>query len=255
MASVPVLGPSGLSGVITVFRAEHGAPERDELALVTVYAGYVASAIERDRLLDQVTTRNRVLETIREMLETLAGPVAVGEGLSIAIQSLRRGLQAHEVALITQPAGPACPLARLRRPGSAPTGRRPPRRCATSPRPRWPARRSTGWPGNCKAAAGPCAGGGVRGGRRSHRAAGHLARVPPTKEETALLEDAAHSLLAGAGTGGGAAYAHEEAAALRRSRELQRGFLSRLSHELRTPLTAIRGYAVQPDAARRDLGP
>ena len=60
--SVPVLGPSGLSGVITVFRAEHGAPERDELALVTVYAGYAASAIERDRLLDQVTTRNRVLE-------------------------------------------------------------------------------------------------------------------------------------------------------------------------------------------------
>src|SRR5262249_37362866 len=103
--SVPVLGPSGLSGVITVFRAEHGAPQRDELALATVYAGYAASAIERDRLLDQVTTRNRVLETIREMLETLAGPVTVGEGLSIAVQSLRRGLQADEVALITQPAG------------------------------------------------------------------------------------------------------------------------------------------------------
>jgi signal transduction histidine kinase len=37
---------------------------------------------------------------------------------------------------------------------------------------------------------------------------------------------------------------------LRRSQELQRGFLSRLSHELRTPLTAIRGYAsslLQPD--------
>jgi signal transduction histidine kinase len=34
-----------------------------------------------------------------------------------------------------------------------------------------------------------------------------------------------------------------EAEALRRSRELQRQFLSRLSHELRTPLTAIRGYA------------
>ena len=44
--------------------------------------------------------------------------------------------------------------------------------------------------------------------------------------------------------------AHQEALALRRSRELQRGFLSRLSHELRTPLTAIRGYAsslLQPD--------
>jgi signal transduction histidine kinase/ABC-type multidrug transport system ATPase subunit len=37
--------------------------------------------------------------------------------------------------------------------------------------------------------------------------------------------------------------AQREAGALRRSRELQQEFLSRLSHELRTPLTAIRGYA------------
>jgi signal transduction histidine kinase len=74
-------------------------------------------------------------------------------------------------------------------------------------------------------------------------------RVPPTKEETALLEDAAHSLRL-ALEREEAARAHQEAAALRRSRELQRGFLSRLSHELRTPLTAIRGYAsslMQPD--------
>jgi signal transduction histidine kinase len=44
----------------------------------------------------------------------------------------------------------------------------------------------------------------------------------------------------------------QETAALRRSRELQRGFLSRLSHELRTPLTAIKGYAsslLQPDVS------
>jgi signal transduction histidine kinase len=37
--------------------------------------------------------------------------------------------------------------------------------------------------------------------------------------------------------------AHQQTAALRRSHQLQRDFLSRLSHELRTPLTAIRGYA------------
>jgi len=34
----------------------------------------------------------------------------------------------------------------------------------------------------------------------------------------------------------------QEAITLRRSQELQRGFLGRLSHELRTPLTAIRGW-------------
>src|SRR6202000_243052 len=101
--SVPVLGPDGASAVITVFRVAAGGPKRDELDLLTLYTGYAASTIERDRLLDQVTARNRVLETIREMLETLAGPVTVQEGLSIAVQSLRRGLQAPEGAPITPP--------------------------------------------------------------------------------------------------------------------------------------------------------
>src|SRR6185437_13154372 len=54
----------------------------------------------------------------------------------------------------------------------------------------------------------------------------------------ALLEDAAHSLRL-ALEREEAWVAHQEALALRRSQELQRGFLSRLSHELRTPLTAI----------------
>jgi signal transduction histidine kinase len=70
-----------------------------------------------------------------------------------------------------------------------------------------------------------------------------------TEEETALIENAAHSLRL-ALEREEAGLAHQEAVALRRSRELQREFLSRLSHELRTPLTAIRGYAsslMQPD--------
>jgi signal transduction histidine kinase/ABC-type branched-subunit amino acid transport system ATPase component len=247
--SVPVLGAGGPSGVITVFRPVHGAPMREELDLVTVYAGYAASAIERDRLLDQVTTRNRVLETIREMLETLAGPVPVSEGLAIAIQSLRRGLQAEEVALITQPAG------------------QPPRwRACAGPFGADPSSATASLRDlskNALASVDPDGVARVLRSSRRHRvravafvAAGGptvlLAtwrRVPPTKEETALMEDAAHSLRL-ALEREEAAHAHQEAAALRRSRELQRGFLSRLSHELRTPLTAIRGYAsslMQPD--------
>jgi signal transduction histidine kinase len=72
---------------------------------------------------------------------------------------------------------------------------------------------------------------------------------PHTADATTLMEDAAHSLRL-ALEREEAGIAHQEAAALRRSQELQRGFLSRLSHELRTPLTAIRGYAsslMQPD--------
>jgi signal transduction histidine kinase/ABC-type multidrug transport system ATPase subunit len=247
--SVPVLGPSGLSGVITVFRAEHGAPERDELDLITVYAGYAASAIERDRLLDQVTTRNRVLETIREMLETLAGPVPVGEGLSIAVQSLRRGLQAHEVALITQPAGQPARWRAFAGPlGTDGSSVTPPMRdmaetALASTLPDGVARQLRSSRRHRVRAVAFVAAGGPTVLLASWR------RVPPTKEETALLEDAAHSLRL-ALEREEAAHANQEAAALRRSRELQRGFLSRLSHELRTPLTAIRGYAsslMQPD--------
>ncbi len=87
--SVPVLGPGGLLGVITVFRAMPGRPRRDDLDLAALYAGYAASAIERDRLLDEVTARNRLLETIREMLQTLAGPVPVEAALRIALQALQ----------------------------------------------------------------------------------------------------------------------------------------------------------------------
>jgi signal transduction histidine kinase/ABC-type multidrug transport system ATPase subunit len=247
--SVPVLGPGGLSGVITVFRVEHGAPERDELALVTVYAGYAASAIERDRLLDQVTTRNRVLETIREMLETLAGPVPVGEGLSIAASSLRRGLQAHEVALITQPAGRPARWRAFAGPlGTDPSSATPPMRdigeiALNSALPDGVARQLASSRRHRVRAVAFVAAGGPTVLLATWR------RVPPTKEETALLEDAAHSLRL-ALEREEAGHAHQEAAALRRSRELQRGFLSRLSHELRTPLTAIRGYAsslMQPD--------
>jgi len=254
--SVPVLGPSGLSGVITVFRAQYGAPQRDELALVNVYAGYAASAIERDRLLDQVTTRNRVLETIREMLETLAGPVTVAEGLVIAVQSLRRGLQAEEVALLTQPAGQPNQQNQQNQQASW--------RAYAGPQGTDSA--TTALTEMAQDALSSALPDGVArelhiSRRRRVRAVAFLTaggrtvllaswrRVPPTREETSLMEDAAHSLRL-ALEREEAGHAHQEAAALRRSRELQRGFLSRLSHELRTPLTAIRGYAsslMQPD--------
>jgi signal transduction histidine kinase/ABC-type multidrug transport system ATPase subunit len=237
--SVPVLGPGGLVGVITVLRGIAGRPTRDDLDLVTLYAGYAASAIERDRLLEEVTSRNRVLETIREILETLAGPLPVADGLSVALQSLRRGLQAAEVGLVTQLPGQAL------------------RRRATAGR-----AGSGASPGLLDAAASVLGAGrhddvavqreDADGGRLltvTFAAPGSGAALvaswpdsPPPADAKALLEDAAHSLRL-ALEREEAWVAHQEALALRRSQELQRGFLSRLSHELRTPLTAIRGYA------------
>jgi signal transduction histidine kinase/ABC-type multidrug transport system ATPase subunit len=238
--ALPVLGPDGVSAVITVFRRESAPPGRDDQDLLTLYAGYAASAIERDRLLDQVTARNRVLETTREMLETLAGPVPVGEGLGIALGFLRRGLQADEVVLLSRLSDGE--LSRRAHDGS-------------DPGPISYALR--------EAATRVLAEGGRDGSARTLRGELGLDRViavpfnapaGPTvllaawtdlrrgDDERALVENAAHTLRL-ALEREEAGLAHQEAAALRRSRELQRGFLSRLSHELRTPLTAIRGYA------------
>jgi signal transduction histidine kinase/ABC-type multidrug transport system ATPase subunit len=246
--SVPVMGPGGLLGVITVLRAMTGMPQRDDLDLVTLYAGYAASAIERDRLLDEVTARNRVLETITEVLETLAGPMPATDGLGVALQSLRRGLQADEVALVTQPADgpPGCRAFSAAASGRVPVAASPALLAAA------------------ESALKLAHGGGMHhSGSQGQRFQSMTFTAPggptalvsrwqrrfPAAEATALLEDAAHSLRL-ALEREEAWFVHQEAITLRRSQELQRGFLSRLSHELRTPLTAIRGYAsslMQPD--------
>jgi signal transduction histidine kinase/ABC-type multidrug transport system ATPase subunit len=263
--SVPVQGPGGLMAVITVFRAMPGRPTRDDLDLVTLYAGYAASAIERDGLLEEVTARNRVLETIREMLETLAGPLLVSDSLEVALEALCRGLQADSAALAIQPPGgkPGIRAAAVR-PDSQDDGGQ--------------AREA-----ETVAAAGRLLGQGRRDdaatwsvGRDGRRLLSVTFAAPgcgaaliaswsdgaQPADATALLEDAARSLRL-ALEREEASIAHQEALTLRRSRELQRDFLSRLSHELRTPLTAIRGYAsslMQPDVTwdgaseRRFLG-
>jgi signal transduction histidine kinase/ABC-type multidrug transport system ATPase subunit len=275
--SVPVLGPGGLLGVITVFRAMPGKPRRDDLDLASLYAGYAASAIERDRLLDELTVRNRLLETIREMLQTLAGPVPVEAALRIALQALRRGLGADEVVLVAaEPDGtllcrgysstPADRRDGAGHPVDAGAGRDHDRR-----------QPGHGVPAATLAAVSAAldradpdgvavaghaslgtlrTGGGQPTGVAGNRDLSVTFSVPDRRavllarwqdgtrsdDATDLLEDAANSLRL-ALERERALLAHQEAMALRQSRELQRTFLRRLSHELRTPLTAITGYA------------
>ena len=198
--SVPVTGPAGVSARDHRVPRAPGAPQRDELDLVTLYAGYAASAVERERLLDEVTARNRVLETIREMLETLAGPGHRRRGSRRSrCSSLRRGLQADEVALLTaRRRGEAVRRARAY---AGPTGSRSRRRCSdlagrrraaercSTSAPRRPARahrhdgrRPASWP--CRSCARParrrCSRAGAqptcdRAGDRADRGRGPLA--------------------------------------------------------------------------------
>jgi ABC-type multidrug transport system ATPase subunit/signal transduction histidine kinase len=231
--SVPVLGPGGLLGVITVFRAVSGKPQRDDLDLAALYAGYAASAIDRDRLLDQLTARNRLLETIREVLQTLAGPVPVAEALHIVLHALRGGLDADEVALVTA-APDGIPAVRAYSGGAY----MPP---------------ETLWAALAALERGAPEGVAMAGEDRSLTVTfaapdGQTILLASWRDgmspddATDLIEDAAHSLRMALEREKALA-AHQEAMALRQSQELQRAFLRRLSHELRTPLTAITGYA------------
>jgi signal transduction histidine kinase/ABC-type multidrug transport system ATPase subunit len=250
--SVPVLGPGGLLGVITVFRAMPGKPQRDDLDLAALYAGYAASAIERDQLLAEVTARNRLLETIRDVLQTLAGPVPVADGLGIALHALRRGLGAEEVALVTaEPHGTAVCRgysggAREADDRGVPLATMAAARAALA----------HGGPDGVALASVTSEAGPVIGITEGVRCLSVTFGAPdgPTvllaswadgvspDDATDLLEDAAHSLRMALEREQALA-AHQEAMALRHSQELQYAFLRRLSHELRTPLTAITGYA------------
>jgi signal transduction histidine kinase/ABC-type multidrug transport system ATPase subunit len=278
--SLPVLGPGGLLGVITVFRAMPGKPRRDDLDLAALYAGYAASAVERDRLLEALTARNRLLETIREVLQVLAGPVPTERALRMALHALRQGLDADEVALIAVsggvttcrgysggadgwadgPAGPGpgLPAATREAPAALPE--------ATAAAARAALERGdpegVAVPSALPASAGTLrTGGGQPVSGAEHRYPGQrylsVSFASPDgrtvllagwrdssrpDDATDLLEDAANSLRL-ALERERALLAQQEAMALRQSRELQRTFLRRLSHELRTPLTAITGYA------------
>ena len=239
--SVPVMGADGVLGVITVFREVPGYPPSDERQLVNLYAGYIASAVERERLLGELTGRNRVLETIRVVLETLAGP-PFAEALTIVLNTLREGLLAERVALLTlsdsadgaeswltvdssgakvSPSAGLLEAAAVMRRGDAREGR------AAS-------MMAAGGDGCMAVRFVAPDGGGIL------IAQWRATTAPP--DVVALMEDTANSLRL-AREREESERARQEASALRRSRELQRGFLSRLSHELRTPLTAIGGYA------------
>ena len=245
--AVPVIGTDGLTGVITVFRRaplalSAGHPPRDEVSLVTLYAGYAASAVERERLLGEVTARNRVLETIQEVLETLAGPIPLDEGLAVVLHALCQGLQADEVGLLSQDSAAEDDgsWAVVDATGAKVT---PSAALVSAAERMLSVGRSDGRARSTQARRG---GSYVAVTFATPAGAGallaHWAAEEAPFDATTLMEDAANSLRL-AHERRESERARQETTALRRSQQLQRGFLSRLSHELRTPLTAIGGFA------------
>ena len=242
--SVPLVGSTGLIGVITGCQPFVGRPHRDQMDLVSLYAGYAAGAIERDRLFGEVTARNRVLETIRDVLETLAGPGPVSSGLLQALQSLQIGLRATEIELWVEPAdGP--PQCAVFVDADNEAHQEPADRDEADAVRMISGAFQANFEGPLPLeldGVGQVIGTAfeVPGGRAALIA--RWAVLGPPEDAAALLGDAANSLRL-ALEREEAEQARQQTEALRRSHQLQRDFFSRLSHELRTPLTAIRGYA------------
>lgn len=251
---VPFVHGTRLRGAISICRTSRRDPTDDEIDLVKLYIGYAVAPLERERLLAQLTTRNRTLEAIRAVLQTLAGAEPLEERVARALGILRDAVGAAQTAMVVRaadgkvtfrsntPTDEDATLAPLL--GTA-------ERILEHPDDATPEVPGPPGFGRCFVRLAPNT---VLAAEWSGREA--------ADEEIALLEDAGHSILL-ARERERAEAARREAAALRRSREMQRQFLARLSHELRTPLTAIHGYAsslMQPDVTwdepseRRFLG-
>ncbi|MEV2213006.1 ATP-binding cassette domain-containing protein [Streptomyces sp. NPDC050997] len=241
MWSVPIQGSGGRYGVLSGLADVPGHPQDDLLRLASVYASLAATAIERERLLNDLARRNRVLEALRGVLNALAGPEQLPASLESALRALAQGLRARAVALVETRIGAD--------EGDRPNG----------------GHTTVTIDGEAEPAdlvgALVAAGQDARWGHGAREIQPTLCAVPfqvdqrrfvigarwmdPNRmsaDGAQLLESAARSLRL-AVEREAAQRAQAEASALRRAGELQRDFIHRLSHELRTPLTAITGYA------------
>jgi signal transduction histidine kinase/ABC-type multidrug transport system ATPase subunit len=235
--SVPIVGAAGVLGTISGYADTVGRPQADQLELVSLYASHAAAAIEKERLLADATRRNRMLETLRGVLDKLAGPLPAEGALAVALVALCRGLGADAIALHDSD-GERCAYAArdLGEVNAALSAEH--QRAAAADVLVATGRLDRARPVGPDVLAVPI----VTPGGRAVVTAWWANVTRLSNDALDLLDDAGRSLQL-ALEREALEEANAEAASLRRSQMLQRDFLSQLNHELRTPLTAIQGYA------------
>lgn len=242
--AAPIVGSRGVLGAVSGFGTSVGRPDPERLELARVYLGHAASAIERERLLAELSRRNRVLESLRGMLETAAGPDRVKGGLRASLPALGRGLGADAVGVFVEGDGG------LELRAGTTNELWVDEELSTQLRTEIGSLLSEPGEGRARLIAPDLAIVSLRLPEGQAALVAHWPRgVTATADMLELLDDATRSL-ALAMEGEALEKAKRETAALRRSQVIQRELMSWLSHELRTPLTAIQGYAStlqQPD--------
>ena len=237
--AAPIIGQTGSLAVIAGFHSNVSPLQDDQIRLLELFSTMAGAALERGRLVGTLRRRNRALVGIRDVLETLAEPDLLTSGMGVALDALCRSIAIESAALYVEDADrgwaahalstdveTGSDVERMMR-HSAEVGSGVERGVVVA---------SFEWSGGRAALA--CQWGGG---------------APPS-DARQLIEGAANSFRL-AMEREVTMEAVQEAAALHRSRDLERELAMRLGHELRTPLTAIRGFAstmLQPDVTWPD---
>ena len=216
----PIVGQSGTLAVIVGFSDKVTQLQADQMQLLELFSAMAGVALERGRLVETLGGRNRALEGLRVVLESLAGPDLPQSGMAVALDALCVGVAADAAMLLVGDEYDWSPRAT----SSGPL----PNDVATR------MRRATTADANIKTSI-------------FEWSKGLAGLVCLWKDG---VPDDADQVLDGAANSFRLALerelmleAEQEAAAFRRSRRLERQLTQRIGHEIRTPLTAIQGFA------------
>lgn len=225
--AAPIVGKSGSLAVIAGFHSNVSPLQEDQIRLLELFSTMAGAALERGRLVETLRRRNRALVGVRDVLDPLAEPDLIPSGMGEALDALCRGTTAESAALYIEEAERGW-AARALSTGvdTASDVERILRHSVEAGSAVEPSVVVAGFEWSAGRAALAC-----RWGDRG-----------PPSDACQLIEDAANAFRL-AMERAATMEAVQEAAALQRSRDLERELAMRLVHELRTPLTAIRGFA------------
>ncbi len=230
--AAPIVGAGRALAVVAGFTDTIAYLQPDQIQLLELFSSMAGAVIERGRLVGSLEEQNRALEGLSGVLETLAGPELLHQGMRAALDAVCEAAACQQSVLLVRFDGEDWTV------HTASTGIDPGHSMESLLR-------------NMKEA------GEVS--RQSYcsrfewsRGSGALVcrwNQPAPAAPNLVIDGAAESF-ALALEREVQIGAEQETAALRRSRIRERELARRLGHELRTPLTAIRGFAsamLQPD--------
>lgn len=236
--AAPIVGADGVLAVVAGFTDTIAHLQTDQIHLLELFSSMAGAVIERGRLVGSLEEQNRALKGLSGVLETLAGPEPLHQGMGAALDAVCEAVACRQSALLvridgedwtlhtvssgTDPGPSVEPLLRI----MEEAGEAAPRSYFSL----FDWSRGTGallcrWNEFAPATPNPV----IDGAAESFALA---------LEREVQIE------------------AEREAAALRNSRIRERELARRLGHELRSPLTAIRGFAsamLQPDVEWPDI--